>query len=92
MANRQKKQKTSRNGMFTRIRSKVRKKKDVFDGLELAGAHTTKRSKRIGLSYYDDNTRSGYRDKYIPKTSANLKMLDSMFKDKDKNGRHYIWF
>ena len=92
MANKQKKQKTSRNGMFTRIRSKARKKKDVFDGLELYGAHTTKYSKKIGVSYLDDSARFGFRDRYIPKTSANLKMLDSTFKEKGKRGRYYIWF
>ena len=60
--------------------------------LKPIGAHTHKGAKTIGVSYPDDKSKYGYRDRYIPKTAANLKKMNALFKYREFDGKNHIWF
>lgn len=57
------------------------------------GAHTTKNAKTIALSYPSDHgNKYGYKERYIPKTPANLKKVKAMFSEHQFDGKNHIWY
>ena len=49
-------------------------------------------SKYITVSTWDGSGKNGYSNKYIPKTSANLKKIFEVAGKPEKYGKRWLWF